>query len=838
MAYLAGVLAAFPASRDFILPYLIPVGVFLLGMFALQKPVRMKLVPALLLVLLTATGYLWPTWKETHHPQNHILNLLQSGQRADIEGVIAQSPLHYPNRIQFVVTLDSIQYGNSPVPCEGQARITLYQADSELQLGDRLRVRQVKLKKPRNFKNPGRFDFEHFMRARGIDVLGGVSKTNRIELLGHEKPGFLPSFFDRTRNFIFHQIDANLQDDSAALVKAMVLGEKQYLSDALRNAYIHTGLAHLMAVSGLHIGFVAGATYFLLYPFLFHVLLKFFPDLALRGLARKWTAALCLIPVLLYMGLVGAKVSALRAGLMIVIYLLALLVDREKNLFNALLVAGLLILVFNPHSLLMPGFLLSFTALLSIAFAIHYAYRFPFDPLDQMGDLPWYRRLPFIRHDPAVGLPWFWDLLAGTAMVSLPAILGTLPLTVYFFNQISLASLGLNLILIPLASLLVPFSLLIFSLGYLAEFMNPILFSLLEILTEAFVWLPLQTTRLPGISFSQPTPPDWWSVLYYTVLFGLPWTLYQKRFPKEETGFMTRTIIERRTLIFPAASLALLAWLIWPRLLQFPTPRLDIYLLDVGQGESLFLETPDHQTLLIDGGGYYRNSLDVGKQVVAPFLWNRGFRSIDFLAVSHSDQDHISGVESLVHIFKINHFLTRSPYLPDQRMENLRTHLLQNNTQMIPVTIHSPIKIGEVEILPLHPQRGFLDQYPPKKRIRNDQSWVFKITYKKFSFLFTGDITDKSEKFLVKNQSDLTATILKAPHHGSRFSNSEAFIDRVNPKEVIFSNGLNNPFRHPHPIITDRYRRRHVGIWRTDRDGAVHISTNGLDYQIQGHKNL
>jgi len=191
------------------------------------------------------------------------------------------------------------------------------------------------------------------------------------------------SFFDR-----------HLAKDSAALLKAMLLGEKNYLSKELRQAYIDTGLAHLMAVSGLHIGFVAGACFLILYPLIFYLLWKFRSQWALMGHGRKIVALLCVVPVLFYMFLVGSKISALRAGVMILVYLFAVLINREKHLLNALLVAAFLILIWNPEAVVGTGFLLSFGALLTILLAIQFMENPAEDALDQLGETPWYRRLP------------------------------------------------------------------------------------------------------------------------------------------------------------------------------------------------------------------------------------------------------------------------------------------------------------------------------------------------------------------------------------------------------------------------------------------------------------
>jgi competence protein ComEC len=839
LVYLSGILAALPASQSFLFPYFLSLSTAITGAFLFARSRPEFSVKSLVLVLLFPLGFSAPGWQDRLKPDHHIWNHLQEGQRAVVEGWIEQTPTAFPDKVQYRVHLEQITYkGSLPVSVSGTARITLYQRENPFRVGDRLRFNRIKLKRPRNFKNPGRFDYVHHTRSQGIDVLGGLSKAKTIERLGTVPLGTFTSLRGMIRERMLSFFDRHLPEDSAALLKAMLLGEKQYLSEELRQAYIDTGLAHLMAVSGLHIGFVAGACFLILYPLIFFLLWKFRSRWALLGHGRKIVALLCVFPVLFYMFLVGAKISALRAGVMILVYLFAVLINREKHLLNALLVAAFLILIWNPEAVVGPGFLLSFGALLTIVLAIRFMEKPSEDALDQLGEVPWYRRLPKPRLNEASCGTRIYDVFQSTVFITLAALLGTLPILIYFFNHISIGGIFLNLLLVPLTALLIPLGLLTSLLALLYEPLGTLLMPLTAGLLHIYVGLPRLAAPLPFMSFYVPTPPAIWPILYYALLIAIPLWLRSRKSIKEPVPENHNHWNQAVPWGLALASVTLIVSFIWPRFPFFKNGEFSVYLLDVGQGESIYMEFPNGETLLLDGGGYFRNSLDVGKLVVAPFLWNRGLWGLSYLGATHSDHDHISGLESLAGLVSIGHFLDRRPALPDRRIDRLKSRLVDRKTVPHPLQPGRPWQVGEVRLTLLHPTPEFIAASPAQNKIGNDLSMVWKIEYGAFSMLLTGDITEKAERYLVEHEAPLQAGILKAPHHGSRTSSHPGFIRAVGPKDVIVSSGRFNVFHHPHPNIVDRYRQEGATLWRTDLQGAIRITTDGTATRITDHKDL
>jgi competence protein ComEC len=317
---------------------------------------------------------------------------------------------------------------------------------------------------------------------------------------------------------------------------------------------------------------------------------------------------------------------------------------------------------------------------------------------------------------------------------------------------------------------------------------------------------------------------------------GGTWLALKKPFTaKENARKFQPMILLKASLIF--ASLGVVALMIWPRIAERPNEQLQVSILDVGQGDSIFIEFPNRQTMILDGGGFYKNYLDVGKMVVASFLWNRGIGHIDYLTATHSDQDHISGLESLVDLFSIGHFLDGFSNLSDSRIDRLKQKVLSKKATLIPLEPGVPLNIGEVRLTALHPGPEFILQTVAhrKDKVDNELSLVLRLEYREFSMLLTGDIGKSTEEYLIERDAHLEADFLKSPHHGSRYSNSSSFIRAVNPQAVIFSSGYLNWMHHPHPEVIERYKSAGTKIWRTDLNGSIHITTDGIRHRVRSY---
>ena len=825
LAYLSGVCIYFPPTREFIVPGSLPLCLFFSSLFLIHKG---RILPSIVVLMFAGFGLLTPALPELSRPENHILNHIQEGKTTSVEGRIYSSPRVLADRTYYLLELESL----NTQPITGTVRVSVYKPHTAFKTGDRIRFEKIRLKIPRNFKNPGRFNYHLYMKSRGIDVTGNVSRPETMKRVGRFDLPFWYAVPQQLRSRLVETMEKLFPGEEASLLKAMVLGMKDFLPAEVRENYIATGLAHLMAVSGLHIGFVAAASYFILWPLVFYGLFRLSPDSVRAGYTRKLTAAICLIPVLFYMVVVGAKVSSLRAGIMVSALLIAVLLDRQSSLFTAFLTAGFIILLWKPESILDVGFQLSFMAVGGILLVFTLLSQINNDPVARMGKPTWTQKL--MRGDPPNTFFWeslrlrFEKILIGGAIASVTVTGITAPILIYQFNRISLVGIFLNIFMVPLASLLIPAVLLIIIVGTFSYSLAKLLVFPVLGITRLFLWVPEVFARSSFSSLHVPTPPSLWLVFYFSVLLIGLYILRTRSLNLEVSSLLSKS--------FFVSILIALALFSWPRSFQFSSDKLTISVLDVGQGESLFIEFPNGETLVMDGGGFYKNRLDIGGRVVAPFLWNRGIKKIDYMVATHSDNDHIRGLHSLLELFPVKYFLTLGDNLIGRRLRNLQNHARDKKVQFLPLAIDKPILIGEVRLIPLHPKLN--QSSNSDRRVDNDLSLVLRLDYRDFSMLFTGDISEKIEEKLTRESQQIQANILKSPHHGSRFSNSLTFIKAVNPNTVIVSSGYLNRMHHPHPETLKRYQKEGVDIRRTDLHGAVQVITDGNGYEIQTHEDL
>ena len=824
LAYMSGLCGFFPATRQFIVPGLLPLGFFLSALFLTHHKTRESLI----VLFLAGFGFLAPSFADLTRPSNHILNHIEEGKTVTVEGRLLSSPRVLADRTYYQLELESL----TTRPTTGTVRVSVYKPHTVFKVGDRVRFGKIRLKIPRNFKNPGRFDYHLYLKSKGIDVTGNISRPETMKRVGRFDLPFWHAGPQKLRNHLVKSLEKLFPGEEGALLKAMVLGMKDSLPNKVRENYIATGLAHLMAVSGLHIGFVAATSYFILWPLVFYGLFHLNPDSARAGHTRKVTAVLCLIPVLFYMVVVGAKVSSLRAGIMVSALLIAILFDRKSSLFNAFLTAGFIILLWKPESILDVGFQLSFMAVGGILLVFTLLSQINDDPVARMGEPTWSQKL--MRGYPPNTLfldnlkLWFEKILIGGTVASVTVTAVTLPVLIYQFNRISLVGIFLNILMVPLASLLIPAVLLMIIVGTVSSSLAGILSIPALALTRFFLWVPEVFARSSFSSVYVPTPPSLWLVFYFSV-FVIGLLIFRTQALNQEVS----GLLKKSFIVSVVCALVLFSW---PRAFQFPSDKLTISMLDVGQGESLLIEFPNGETLMMDGGGFYKNSLDVGERVVAPFLWNRGIRKIDYMVATHSDNDHIRGLYSLLDLFPVKHFLTLGDNFVGQRLRKLQNQAREKGAKFLHLKMNEPIVVGEARLIPLHPEPD--QSSSSDRRVDNDLSLVMRLEYRDFSMLFTGDISDKIEETLAKNPQQIEVDILKAPHHGSRFSNSPAFIKAVKPSAVIFSSGYLNRMHHPHPETLERYQKAGVDNYRTDAHGAVQIITDGNSFKIHTHETL
>ncbi len=704
---------------------------------------------------------------------------------AEIDGPLQHRPKAVVLRMKGIAVIS--EEGFNPV--KGKFQLTIYQKEVPFRYGDQLEM-TVRLRKPTQFKNPGAFQYADYRERGGWRGSATLPNTEQVRKVGEGGLGVLKLLYG-WREEIRIRILKSLKGPPAALLMALVIGETGYLTDSVREAFSESGTAHILAVSGSHLAFVSllvfGLTRWLILRMPEPILLR----ISLWKIPSQWAALLTGVAVSIYAFLAGGRIGTLRALMMILLYLFSIWIGRSGDTKSSLSLAALLILIFQPQALFELSFQLSFMAVLSILLMMTW-WKDAFPPaLNEEGE----NIVPGIENR---------LIKAGRIIFlsTLGATLGTAPLTLYYFHQFSWVGFLANLIIVPFAGwIMVPFGLIsaLFSLFIEKGFPFP---SLHDWIGSLYYQGAAFFSKFPGAGFSFASPPLSALVLFYGLLFT----------------FLVKGASWRRLMCLVAAFF--LFFLGWGGI-RFPPEKIRVTFLDVGQGDATLIEFPKGKTMLIDGG-----PRRAGRSAIAPYLWERGIRKIDFLVGTHPQMDHMGGFPYLLRKFQVGEVWTDGIARKASFIREISALVREKKvTSRIISEDHLPMEIDGCQIVFLNPSS---DKIFRKGDNLNDYSIVFRLDCpalgrEGISFLLTGDIEREVERALVDEGHALKSIFLKVPHHGSRSSSTGPFVSAVSPRVAIISVGSRNRYGHPHPKVVSEYENQDIQVYRTDEDGALVI---------------
>jgi len=556
----------------------------------------------------------------------------------------------------------------------------------------------------------------------------------------------------------------------------------------------------LLAISGLHLGLVAG----------FAFLVCYFVALRIPTVAGRWgarpVAALAAFPVALGYGLLtGMALPALRATLMLAVFTLALVLQREKDLINSLLLAALLILSIYPEALFSASFQLSFIGVAALICILSVL------PVPHLL-LPQDDKRDKLRH---LGRR-LYQFICGSLIISLY----TAPVALYHFHRFTTLGIPANLIALPVVGFLVlPAGLLAILLLPVAVSLAGFLLTLGSLGLNLIVALAGKLGSLTWATFWPGSPRAWQVALAYLILL-LP---------------LAKTRRWHRFGLMAVCSLVLIgSWMI-PHHFRSPKYLLRVTFLDVSQGNSAVVELPGDSIMLIDGGGFQGNSFDVGRYVLAPYLWYRGITRLDTMVLSHPHPDHYQGLRFVAAHFPLKQFWYSNVSKQDPNIRSLLTALADKKVAFVsPRELATSQNINGVDIEVLHPPPDFSgSKRTLTDKELNNLSLVVRLRYKEVSFFFPGDIEKETEYELARLQHLGPVDVLLVPHHGSRTSSSIPFLQRLKPQIAIFSVGFDNRFHLPAYKIRQRYDDLGIRTYRTDLDGAITVITDGHNIKVE-----
>jgi competence protein ComEC len=651
----------------------------------------------------------------------------------------------------------------------------------DLGYGDRVAFSGV-LRAPRPPRNPGAFDSRAYAQLRGISGSVFLSDTDTLRVLKRDEGHPLLSWVVLpVRRATRATIERDLSGNPSALLRGILLGDRQSFPQNLLDDFTATGLTHTLAVSGFNVGIVA---------------LVGFTILRMCSLRRLTTAVAVILLLILYALVTGLSPSVVRAALMACILIVGAALERDSDALNTLGLSAVILLTIWPLSLFDPGFQLSFVATLSLIVLS--------------------RPLMDLFPDPPGVSPALWKRGLWTPFAaSLAAQIGSLPVVAYHFQTLSLASFAANLPAAPLVSAATVLGVLSALLGPLLPSLSTLINGANYLLLRALLTVVRLFAQIPCAAVGVPRPPLLALGVYYLTV-GL---------------FLVRGSRLGKPCLFAALLLAnLLAW----RGLSEPGPGLEAVFLDVGQGDGLFLRFPDGKTMLVDGGMRSERS-DAGRQVILPFLKYHNVRHIDVVVASHPHEDHIGGLVEVLQQVRVSHYVDSGQASNAWTSGRIREIIRKKAISYHEVAAgDSLIGLGGVGALVLHPTPEFVCRdtalAPPLGL--NNGSVVLGLSYRGSRLLLTGDIEQEAESRIAAWGPRLKGDVLKVAHHGSRTSSTRNFTALVSPSVAVISAGERNRFGHPAAEVIERYESSSVRVCRTDRHGAVTVRIDGRGLRL------
>ncbi len=721
-------------------------------------------------------------------------------------GILTAMPLFDGERSTVIIKAQQLRLKQEPYFTKVQGLVQLRlkeQWPASLVPGDSLVIR-TKLSRPYSFSNPGSFDYPQFLDAKNINIIGRISSTVHILKLQTEQSWFLKLRYlpENLRLSIREYLNKTLEPKEAGIYRALLLGDRSGLNKDTLEAFKASGVVHILAISGLHITLVTSLFFFIIYW-----LIRRSQYLLLHISCKKVALLASIPPIWIYALLAGSQTPVMRSLIMVIIFIVAYCINRHRSPFTTLSSAALFILLLNPASLFTVSFQLSFAAVAALILI-----------------LPRLQQLTQTSVEPSEKPPSiatrFTGWIIAAFLVSIAATIGTAPLLLQSFNRISVVGPVANLIIEPLLCLWsLPLGLLAIVI-HLCDF--EVASHILHLGAYGIKAAMQVTTFFSNSNLSTlwlPTPPTSLIILYYLAI-----------------GLCFSKISSKKTL--PLFFVISILFIVSPQYIIHRFSSLsEIVFLDVGQGSSTVITFPGGKRVLVDGGGASSAKFNVGESIIARYLWHKGITRLESIVITHPDADHYNGIPFLLKRFRPHILWTNGESGHDQEYEDLITLAYELGIDVKkPMGNETLLKEGGVTLSNI--PNPYLDNtFTSGMTLQsNEQSLIVRVAGDKETCLFPGDISRKVEQTLIEEKASLQSSILLSPHHGSKTSNSEAFLAAVNPEVIIVSAGRFKPLLFPSDKLRKHTKRNNIPLLITAQEGAITFQLNDGEHFPFLHK--
>lgn len=765
LGFIAGILSA--AGYKWLLLPALGIGIFTAGSIRFEKSKIFAWGKLIAYLISIGCGiYRWEAaqeWKALYEP------MLYDGMKVTLQGELEEKEfknkkyLYYLKNCYLKLETDSDTSSFTGSRIAACNRIIAEMETDEVSIGKVL-VLEGSVAVFRQARNEGNFDEISFYQSQNIDFK--LEKVQIKEQYGTEN-AFCEALYQLKQKLKAVYISC-MSEDTSGVIARMVLGDKSLMDQDINQLYQKVGISHILAISGLHIS-VIGMT-------IYKLLRWIFGSYVISGIAAGGM-------MFAYGCMTGFRPSSTRAILMFFMMLAAGMLGRTYDSLSALSLSALCLLWENPKLLWYAGFLFSYGAVLGVVLVGNVVTK-SFEEKKKVRDA----------------------IYSGFCIQ-----LVTVPLTAYFYFEIPVYGMLVNLLVLPFMSVLLGFAL---AGGFAGLLWLPAAKWLLfpcRIILEFYKIFSSFMQGLPGASFITGQPQIWQMIAFYIGVAALVYLVWKRKVVR---GFLF-------------AGILLLSFVLY-----HPKSGMELHVLDVGQGDGIYLRTESGYDIFLDGGSSDVSS--VGTYRILPFLKYKGVQKIDYWFISHVDKDHISGLQEILESgYLVEKLVFAENIVRDETLEALIGLAKAVGTEVFYMGYLDCLRLGNAKLTCVFPYEEFVTDD------KNAASLVLYYEDADFSGLFTGDIGEEEERWLAKHcekwlGSDSGIDVYKAAHHGSRFSNTEELLKKLKPEIAVISCGVNNSYGHPHAEAVERIKEAGGGIWSTAECGQVMIKIEADKIGMRG----